>query len=96
MEVWMVLIELIVQTDESALSEIGFMNIATGADSEDAAITKIRNCLASLPGHVVSFEQAHVVEEDKKYGEAEIDRMEKTRNNPNAIILGTFHTYKTN
>ena len=51
----MVLIELIVQTDESALSEIGFMNIATGADSEDAAITKIRNCLASLPGHVVSF-----------------------------------------
>jgi hypothetical protein len=41
-------------------------------------------------------EQAYVVDDDKKYGEVEIDMIERTRNHPNAIMLGTFHTYKTN
>ena len=92
----MVLIELIAQTDERAPSKIGFMNITTWADSQETASAKIQDYLESLGWHLVSVEQAHVVDEDKKYGEVELDMIERTRSNPNAIILGTFHTYKTN
>jgi cob(I)alamin adenosyltransferase len=96
MEIWMVLIELVAQTDESAPSKIGFMNITTWADSQETAGARIQKYLESLGWHLVSIEQAHIVDEDKNYGEVEIDMIERTRNNPNAIILGTFHTYKTN
>jgi hypothetical protein len=96
MEIWMILIELVAQTDESAPSKIGFMNITTWADSQETAGAKIQKYLESVGWHLVSIEQAHIVHEDRKYGEVEIDMIERTRNNPNAIILGTFHTYKTN
>jgi hypothetical protein len=71
------------------------MNITTWADSEKTAEAKIQKCVESFGWHLVSFEKAHVVNEDGKYGEVELDQIERTRNNPNAIILGTFHTYKT-
>jgi hypothetical protein len=97
MEVWMVCIELVVQSDrDSSPSEIGFMNIATWADSNENAVGKIRKYLESLGWHLVSVEKAHVVNEDREYGDVELDQIERTRNNPDAIILGTFHTYKTN
>jgi hypothetical protein len=57
---------------------------------------KIRKYVASLGWHLVSVEKAQVVNEDGKYGEVELDQIERTRSNHNAIILGTFHTYKTN
>ena len=37
-----------------------------------------------------------MVNDEREYGEVELDQIERTRHNPNAIILGTFHTYKTN
>jgi hypothetical protein len=72
------------------------MNVTTWADSQETAGVKIQNYLESLGWHLVSVEQAHVVDEERKYGEVELDQIERTRTNPNAIILGTFHTYKTN
>jgi hypothetical protein len=93
----MVCIELIAQTgDDSLPSEIGFMNITTWADSHETAVGKIREYIESLSWHLVSVETAHVVNENREYGEVELDQIERTRNNPDVIILGTFHTYKTN
>ena|ERR1035438_6373462 len=96
MKIWMVLIELVAQTDRSEPSKIGFMNITTWADSQESAGAKIQIYLESLGWHLVSVEQAHVVDEDKKYDDIALEQIERTRTNPNAIILGTFHTYKTN
>jgi hypothetical protein len=45
MEIWMILIELVAQTDESAPSKIGFMNITTWADSQETAGAKIQKYL---------------------------------------------------
>ncbi|HYU45123.1 MAG TPA: hypothetical protein VEK84_02970 [Terriglobales bacterium] len=96
MEIWMLCVELIGQTgDDNPSSEIGFMNITTWADSEKTAEAKIQKYVESFGWHLVSVEKAHVVNEDGKYGEVELEQIERTRNNPNAIILGTFHTYKT-
>jgi hypothetical protein len=95
-KIWMLCVELVAQTDKNASSEIGFMNITTWADSEKTAEAKIKMYLESFDWYLVSVERAHVVVEDGDYGERELDQIESTRNNPNAIILGTFHTYKTN
>lgn len=98
MNIWMLCIELIAQTgDDNSPSKIGFMNITTWADSKKTAEAKIQKYVESFGWHLVSVEKAHVVvNEDGKYGEVELDPIDRTRNNPNAIILGTFHTYKTN
>ena len=97
MGIWMVCIELIAQTgDDGPPEKIGFMNITTWADSDETAVDKIREYIESLGWHLVSVEGAHTVNEGGKYGDVVLDQIERTRNNPNAIILGTFHTYKTN
>jgi hypothetical protein len=94
---WLVLTEIVAQTGgPSSPSRIGFMNITTWADSKEAASTKIRQYLESLGWHLVSVDEANVIEEDAEYGEDVAEMIKRTRSNPNAIILGTFHTYKTN
>ena len=97
MEIWMVCIELIAQTgDDGSPEKIGFRNITTWADSKETAVSKIRDYIESFGWHLVSVERARAVSEDGEYGDLELDQIERTRDNPNAIILGTFHTYKTN
>jgi hypothetical protein len=97
MEIWMVCIELIAQTGgDGSPEKIGFMNITTWADSHETAVGKIREYIESLAWHLVSVERAHAVNEDGKYGDVELDQIERTRDDLNAIILGTFHAYKTN
>ena len=71
------------------------MNITTWAESKNMAEAKIGKYLEWHGWHLVSVEKSHIVNENRKYGETESDQIERTRNNPNAIILGTFHTYKT-
>ena len=72
------------------------MNVTTWGGSKEAVTSKIREYLKSTGWHLVSIEEANVIEEDAEYGDVVSDMIERTRDNPNAIILGTFHTYKTN
>jgi len=95
MEIWMLCVEMIAQTgDESSPSTIGFMNITTWADSAVTAEDEIQDYLEGYGWHLVSVERAHIVNEDGHYSEVELDQIERMRNNPDAIVLGTFHTYK--
>lgn len=72
------------------------MNVTTWAHSKEAAGTKIRQYLELFGWNLVSIEEANVVEDEGVCGEDVADMIERTRSNPRAIILGTFHTYKTN
>ena len=92
----MICVELAAKTEgENASSKTGFMNITTWADSQDTAGGKIQRYLESLGWQLVSIERAHIVNAERgHYGEAELDQIERTRGNRNAIILGTFHTHK--
>jgi hypothetical protein len=98
MEIWMVCVEMSMpSTDESsATSEIGFMNITTLADSQEMAEAKIQKCLESYGWQLISIDNGHIISDDREYGEPELDQIERTRGNPDAVILGTFHTYRTN
>ena len=96
-KMWLIMVELIADTEDApAPSKIGFMNITTWGDSRDAAKLKIESYLQSFEWQVVSVERADLVDETLEYGEDIADMIERTRNNPNAIILGTFYSYKPN
>lgn len=96
-KMWLVLTEIVAQTGElSSRSEIGFMNITTWADSKEKASAKIQKYLESFGWHLISVEEANVIDGGTAYGEEVADMIGRTRVNPDAIILGTFHTYKTN
>lgn len=93
---WLVLIEVIAETGDPAGSKIGFLNVTTWADAEESARIKIQQHLESHGWHLVSFEKAHRIEANATYGEEVAHMIERTRTSANAIILGTFHAYKTN
>jgi hypothetical protein len=96
-KMWLILTEIIGDSkDSSSDSKIGFMNITTWAESGEIAGEKIRRYIESFGWHLVSVEKADVIDEKSQYGDDIADMIDKTRTNPNAIILGTFHTYKTN
>ena len=95
-KMWLVVAEIIGKSDRSPESEIGFMSITTWADSKEAAGTKIEGYLNSFGWNLVEVDTADIIDEDSRLGDEVADMIDRTRDNPNAIILGTFHTYKTN
>jgi hypothetical protein len=94
--VWLILAEVIGDLEASSESKIGFINIAKWADSKEAASSKIEKCLNSFGWRLVLVDKAELIGEESRYGGEVIDMIDRMRNNPEAIILGTFHTYKTN
>jgi hypothetical protein len=95
-KMWRILAEIVAKADGSHGPEIGFMNITTWADSKEGANSKIEKYLNSFGWDLVQVEKADVIGESFQCGDDVADMIERTRHNPNAIILGTFHTYKTN
>ncbi len=93
---WLVLAEVIADTEGSSGSKIGFMNITTWAGSKEAASSKIEKYLNSFGWSLVLVDKAEVIDDESEVGDEVADMVERTRSNPNAIILGTFHAYKTN
>lgn len=72
------------------------MNITTWADSREEASAKIEQYLTTAGWHLVQIDQADIIDEDAQYSIVLTDMIDRTRNSPNAITLGTFHTYKSN
>jgi hypothetical protein len=95
-KMWLVLAEIVANSAEPNASEIGFMNITTWATSREVASAKIKQYLSSIGWYLVSVDRADLVGDEVSYGDAVTEMINRTRENQDAIILGTFHTYKTN
>ena len=94
--IWRLVIEVTVPPGDMRLTN-GFMNVTTWAASCESARNKIVEYLEGLSWHLVGVEDAHVVTDDEEYTSEELaDMIGRTRTNPNAIILGTFHGYLPN
>src|SRR5437899_2249918 len=96
--IWKIVAEILVEPGDmgSGITK-GFMNVTTWADSADTARDKIAQYIARFRWHLISIEDARPVGDDEVFVDEEIqDMIERTRTNPNAIILGTFHGYKEN
>jgi hypothetical protein len=71
----------------------GFMNVITWADSPGSIKEKLSRYLGSFKWELLSLDGAYPVEESADYGEELTDMIRRARENPDAIILGCFHSY---
>ena len=96
--IWLVLTEILAPSgDTSPLEQLGFMNVTTWAESKEEAIDKIQKYLRTFDWQIVGVEEVTAIDETCECtSEVLADMIERTRNNPNAIILGTLHRYKVN
>ncbi len=74
----------------------GFMNIVTWATSAQAAEEKVQQYLDTVHLKLLRVDEATLVDPSLTYGDVMQDAIARTQSNPDAIILGTFHAYKTN
>jgi hypothetical protein len=97
-ELWNLFAEITVQPEDFPSGDtVGFMNIITWADSAEAAQAKIAHYFQSFDWHIVGVEEAKVLNVQQIYEDEEFhDMIERAIVNPEAIICGTFHSYKAN
>jgi len=98
MELWKIYAEIIVQPGDFPSGDtIGFMNIITWANSAEAAQEKIAIYFERFAWKIVGVEAATILHPDFIADDDEFDELvEQARNNPNAILCGTFYSYKAN
>jgi hypothetical protein len=94
--IWKLVAEIVVKPGDvpSGLTK-GFMNVTTWAESAESAKEKFAKYIEQFNWHVISIEDARPVADDEAYDDEQMeDMIARTRTNPNAIILGTFHGYR--
>ena len=94
---WLVTCEILVEPGDmpSGLTK-GFVNVTTWSDSIDAIEEKLARYLETFGWHLLSIAKAVRVDELRDYSDEINDMVERASANPQAIVLGTFHSYKEN
>lgn len=94
--IWRLVAEIQVEPgDTKSGLRFGFINVLTWAESAESATEKLAAYLRRFNWHIISIEDARPVSEEEQFDDEEMqDMLERTRKNPNAIILGTLYTYK--
>ena len=97
-QIWKLVAEILVEPgDMSSGLTKGFVNVTTWAYSADSAREKLAQYIKRFNWHVIGIEDARPVGDDEEYEDEQMeDMIARTRTNPKAIILGTFHGYKEN
>lgn len=72
----------------------GFMNVIVWGASETSARDRLSQYLESFTWRLLSVPEVERVDESKGYGEDVLAMVERARQNPKAIILGCFHSYR--
>ena len=75
---------------------LAFTNIVTWGQDNEGALENIRAYFAEYRWTLIECETIKPVEDGKDYGDELNDLIERAAGNPNAVIYGTFHTYKPN
>jgi hypothetical protein len=70
-----------------------FTVITTWARDADEFREKCTRMLESYGWKLIDVDRCNPLPENRVFGDEVEDMLERTRNNPNAIIFGTFHTY---
>ncbi len=75
---------------------LGFINVITWAVTPELACKKLSDYLATFNWHMVELDSVCRVEDLVECSDEMEDMIGRASTNPEAIILGTFHSYKTN
>jgi hypothetical protein len=95
LKIWILVVEVLVEPgDLPSGSTRAFTTVTTWAASAEEAREKLSRYLGTFNWKVLDMEQARPHSDSVTYQESVADMIDRTRNNPQAIILGEFHTYK--
>jgi hypothetical protein len=94
---WKIRAEIEVETgdlDLDAGNTKGFMNVVTWASSDQSAKEKLAAYLSRFKWKLLGVEESVPIGPGYVASDSEINELvDKARGNPNAIILGTMHSY---
>jgi hypothetical protein len=95
--IWRIVAEILTESGDlqSGFTK-AFVNVITWADSPESANKKFGDYIKRFNWHIITVEFSQPIIEGGEYSEEMEGMIESTRENPNAIILGTFFTYKEN
>ena len=93
--IWILVVEVLVEPgDLPSGSTRAFTTVTTWAESADTAREKLSRYLNSFNWKLLETEQAQPLDDSIEYEEKVADMIDRTKHNPQAIILGEFHSYK--
>jgi hypothetical protein len=95
-EIWIGTIEISFTNPEGPTvvkPKPAFTVVTTWASSFDEFSRKCQRMLESYGWNLLGIENARPVPAEAEFSEEVEDMLERTRNNPNAIIYGTFYSY---
>jgi hypothetical protein len=94
---WIVTCEISVEPgDLDTGNTLAFTNIVTWGEGPEDAAEKVRTCSAEYKWIVLGIERVEPVDHDKDYGESLNELIDQASGNPNALLYGTFYSYKVN
>jgi hypothetical protein len=73
---------------------LAFVWIVTWAHDEAGYFDNARKLLAFYEGEMIDYEKVEVIDPDANHGELN-ELTDQARDNPNAILFGTFNAYPT-
>jgi hypothetical protein len=94
---WKLLAEIEVEPGDLGLDARftkGYMNVVIWAESVESAEKKLSSYLNSFNWKLLGLDELEVVDPTLIYQDEIGDMVERARSNANAIILGTFHSYR--
>ena len=93
-EIWIGTIEISWSEEKTpTIFQPAFTVVTTWAASTEEFREKCVRMLTSYGWKLLDVERANPVAESGEFSEEVEDMLERTRNNPNAIIYGTFYSY---
>ncbi len=96
-DIWILVVEVLAEPgDLPSGSTRAFTTITTWAEPAEEAQQKLSRYLGTFNWKLLEVAQAARYSESLTYQENVADMIERTQSNPQAIILGEFHSYRPN
>jgi hypothetical protein len=94
-KLWIVHTEIIVEPGDLPSGNTKmFCNVITWADSPTEVEPKIREYIETFRWKLIGADKVDAVQKDFDYGDDINEMISRAEVNPNAIILGPFHSYR--
>jgi hypothetical protein len=93
-KIWIGTIEVYFADSETpTVWKPAFTTVTTWARDSEEFSHKCNRMLESYGWKLLGIDRARPVSDEDEFGEDVTDMLERTKDNPNAIIYGTFHTH---
>lgn len=72
---------------------LAFTNWVTRGESSEQAVAQVNDAAATYSWDILGLERSEPFDDTLEYDESIAELIERARENPKAVLFGTFHTY---